>query len=99
MSENSLTLSCPNCGEPILLEISKVLKQPASIQDIKGVLDRWIEDVDVTEENDSIVVIPKGFLGKELWYQINNALKPFDADYVSAGKESRWVIRKSQGEE
>lgn len=75
------------------LQISKVKKQPASIEDVKEVLDDWIKDIDITEENGSLVVMPKGFLGKEIWYKINNALKPFDTEWVSAGKESRWVIK------
>ncbi len=96
MSEKSLTLRCPSCGEQIALQVSRVPKQPASIENVKGALDEWIEDVDVTEEDDSIVVMPKAFLGKELWFQVNNALKTFDTEWVSAGKESRWVIRKPE---
>lgn len=96
MDENSLTLSCPNCGEPIALQISKLAKQPASTQEVKDVIGEWVGNVEVTEEHDSIVVMPKGFLGKELWYQINNALKVFDTEWVSAAKESRWVIRKQE---
>lgn len=99
MSENLSTLSCPNCGEPIALQISKVAKQPASGQEVKRVLDEWIDDVDMTEEDGSIVVTPKGYLGKEIWHQINNALKTFDTEWESAGKESRWVVQKSKREQ
>lgn len=93
MSESSLTLKCPNCSEAIELQISKVKKQPASIEDVKEVLGEWLDDLDITEEDECIVVMPKAYLGKELWYKINDALKPFDVEYVSAGKESRWVTK------
>lgn len=93
MNENSLTLSCPNCGEPISLQVVKPIEQSSLIDKVKDTIDDWIEDIDITEENGSVVVMPKGFLGKETWYEINEALKPLDAEWVSAGKESRWVIR------
>lgn len=95
MSGNSLTLSCPNCGEPIALQANKVTKKTASIKEVKETLSEWIDNVDVIEEDDCIVVMPKAYLGKELWYKINEALKPFDVEYVSAGKESRWEIRRN----
>ena len=53
----------------------------------------WLDDLDITEEDECIVVMPKAYLGKELWYKINEALKSVDAEWGSAGKESRWVIR------
>ena len=93
MDKNSLTLRCPNCGELIELTIRKAPIQPASIENVKGALSEWIDQVDVTESDDSIVVTPKGYLGKKLWYQVNNALKPFDTEWISAGKEGRWIIK------
>lgn len=91
MNKKSLTLSCPNCGEPISLQVSKVAEQ-SMIDEVKDTVDDWIEDVDITEKNGSVIVTPKGFLGKDIWYEINEALRPLDAEWVSAGKESRWVI-------
>jgi len=70
-----------------------VTKQPSLIAEVKKAIDDWIEDVDITEENGSVIVMPKGFLGKDVWYEINGALKPFDAEWVSAGKESKWAIK------
>lgn len=93
MNESLSTLTCPNCGGAIELQIRKVMRQNASIEDVKNRLEEWIEQVDVTESDDSILVTPKGYLGKELWYQINNALRQLYAEWVSAGKESRWVIK------
>ena len=92
MSRN-LTMECPSCGAPISLQISKVKKQSSVIAEVKKTIDDWIEDVDITEENGSVIVIPKGFLGKDVWYEINDALKSFDPEWVSAGKESRWIIK------
>lgn len=93
MSESSLMLRCPNCGEAVEIKIGKVTKQHPSIEEVKAALDEWIDQVDVTESDGSIVVTPKGYLGKEPWYQINKALKTFDTEWISAGKESRWIIK------
>lgn len=93
MNEKSLTLRCPNCGEPISLQVLKVTEESSLINEVKRTIDDWIEDVDITEENGSVIVMPKGFLGGDIWHEINDALKPFDVEWVSAGKESRWVIR------
>ena len=92
MNKNSLTLSCPSCGQPISLQFSKVTEQPL-IDKVKDTINDWMEDVDITEENDTVVVMPKGFLGKDVWYEINDALKSLDAEWVSAEKESRWIIK------
>ena len=94
MSESSSKLRCPSCGEAMEIRISKVTEQHATIDDVKGALEEWTDQVDVSEGDGSITVTPKGYLGKELWYQMNSALKPFGAEWVSAGKESRWIIKK-----
>jgi uncharacterized Zn finger protein len=92
MDKNSLTVKCPNCGEIIELAVIKVPKLSASIEGVEEAIKEWIDQVDVTRSDDSIVITPKEFLGKKLWYQINNALEKFGAEWVSAGKESRWII-------
>jgi len=93
MGENFSMLRCPNCGEAIEIRISKSNRKSASIEEVKDVLQEWIDRVDITESEDSIVVTPNSYLGKGLWYEINEALKTFDAEWVSAGKESRWIIK------
>jgi len=88
---NSSTLRCPSCGQPIILQASKA--EQTLLDKIKNAINNWIEDVEITEENGSLVIVPKGYLGKGLWYEINEALKTFDAEWVSAGRESRWIIK------
>jgi hypothetical protein len=41
-----------------------------------------------------LIVKPLAFLGREVWYEINDMLKSFNAEWVSAGNESRWIIHK-----
>lgn len=93
MNKNSLTMSCPSCGDPISLQVSKVAEQSSLIAKVKETIDEWVEDVDITEEDSSVVVVPKSFLEKDVWYKINDALKSLNGEWVSAGKESRWIIK------
>ena len=92
MSRN-LTMECPSCGAPISLQFSKGKEESSIVTEVKKTIDNWIEDVDITEENGSVIVMPKGFLGKDVWYEMNDTLKSFDPEWVSAGKESKWIIK------
>jgi hypothetical protein len=94
VNANSLRVKCPNCSETIELTIRGVLKTLSSTVDVKEAMEEFVDHVDITESDDSIVITPRGFLEKKLWYQINNSLEKLGAEWVSAGKESRWVIRK-----
>jgi hypothetical protein len=93
MNEAFLTLRCPNCGEPIELAIRKSHRKPISVDDVKEAIKEWINQVDVSQSDGSIVINPKEFLGKKLWQKINIALQEFNAEWISAGKESRWMIK------
>lgn len=98
MEEKSSIIQCPHCSKPITLQVtkteSKKTKRVPLIEMVQSTTKKWSNDVDVIEEEKGVVVIPKGYLGKDVWFQINESLKPFDPEWVSAGKESRWVIRE-----
>jgi len=90
-------LLCPHCGKPIEVVIAKTKSTPEAkiplIDQIKGALGERMENVDVAEKNGTVTVTPKGFLGRDLWQRINDALKEFEPEWVSAGKESKWVVK------
>jgi hypothetical protein len=89
-------INCPYCGKPLEIAIAKTKSLTDTrtlIDQVKRVLGKTLNNVDVAEENETVIITPKGFLGRELWQQINDALKQFEPEWVSAGKESRWVIK------
>jgi hypothetical protein len=61
---------------------------------VEEAIKEWIDQVEITESDDCISIMPKEFLGKQ-WYQVNNALEKFGAEWISAGKESKWIIKKA----
>jgi DNA-directed RNA polymerase subunit N (RpoN/RPB10) len=96
MGERLTVVRCPYCGKQIGLNTVSYLTKletKLSAEQVKDAISNWIEDLDVIEEEGSIAVIPKNYLGKEVWQEINNALKPFNPEWISAKKESRWVIK------
>jgi hypothetical protein len=90
MNEKFTVVKCPYCGKRIGLT---KLETKRTAEQVKVAISNWSEDLDVVKEEDFIAVIPKNYLGTEVWQEINNALKPFNPEWISAKKESRWVIK------
>jgi uncharacterized Zn finger protein len=90
----SFTVKCPSCGESIELTIRKVSTK-LSVAIVEEAIKEWVDQVEIIESDDCISVVPKEFLGKQLWYQVNNALEKLGAEWISAGKESKWIIKKA----
>lgn len=100
--EGKLSIECPHCNDTIALQVVKTelkkMKRVPLIEMVQSTTRKWRNDVDVIEDEKSVVVTPKAYLGKEVWYKINESLKPFDPEWVSAGKKSRWVIRERESQ-
>jgi DNA-directed RNA polymerase subunit RPC12/RpoP len=97
MEEKIFKIECPHCGNQILFNVIKPeLKEKVSIDAIKVAIDKWADCVDVVEHDNTIVITPKAYLGRDVWQEINDALKPFNPEWISAKKESRWVIKASE---
>jgi len=90
-------LVCPHCEKPIYINVTlgnAAKKDVPLVEAIKGAISKWAENVDITQKNGTVVVTPKGYLGTEMWHLINSSLSQFETKWVSAGKESRWVIKR-----
>jgi hypothetical protein len=91
----SKTLQCPYCKKPLEVEIAKTESNRMTLlEKVKHALTKSLNSVDITETNGIVVVTPRGFLGREVWQQINETLKQFNPEWVSEGKESRWIIKQ-----
>ena len=55
-------------------------------------LGKRIHHVVITNEKDSVKVIPKGWLDKQVWKEINDLLRLHQFAWLSNGKDSRWLI-------
>ena len=61
---------------------------------VRSRLSEYLEELDVSEEPEGIVVKPKGFLGRDKFASIAAIIEEFGGEYISAGKESRFLISK-----
>ena len=89
-------IECPHCGNQIAIQVTKPeakAEPTVTINDIRSALNEWVDCIDIVEQDSGIVITPKGYLGKDVWQEINDALKPFNAEWISAKKESRWMVR------
>ena len=88
-----MVLECPYCRNPIQVRFVRVDKK-LSIDEIKKTLGQQVERLEITEDEDAIKIMPKNYLGKEVWQSVNDALKPFKPEWMLAGKQSKWVIKR-----
>ena len=66
------------------------------IEGLKLDLNSYIEDLNITEEQDYIVVAPKGYLGRKKFNSIVSIIRQMGGHYVSANKMSRFLVPKKQ---
>ena len=69
------------------------------IEGLKLDLYHYIEDLNVTEEQDHIVVTPKGYLGRKKFNSIASIIRQMDGKYVSDGRMSRFLVPKKKQEQ
>lgn len=82
------------------LEITITVKPSAPappriiVETVRARLAEHMKEVSVTEEEEGIVVRPTGFLGRDKFSSIAAIVRELGGNYVSAGRESRFVIPK-----
>lgn len=87
-----MSITCPYCGKTIYIETKKATLK----EKIVGALGILNELVDVTKSGGTFIIKPKGFLGKDKFAEIARVLREFDASYVSAGRDSHWVVEAKE---
>jgi hypothetical protein len=85
-----MSIICPYCGKTIYIETKKATLREEIVSAL-GPLNELVDITGPTVEG-TIIVKPKGFLGRDKFAEIARILKGFGASYVSAGRESRWEI-------
>jgi hypothetical protein len=77
-------------------------RPPASVEEVEYRLSSvaQVEDLIVAESVDqpAFTVTPKKYLGDEAWRTVNQAVGQMGGRWVSAGRDSKWVIPKPAGE-
>jgi hypothetical protein len=66
------------------------------LESIKLELEEYREDINIMEEEDKIIVKLKGYLGREKFAAIATIIKGLGGEYISAGKDSRFIFLKEK---
>ncbi|UCH03176.1 MAG: hypothetical protein JSV20_05225 [Candidatus Bathyarchaeota archaeon] len=86
--------------KPSISVEEKPLFAPAPVkhilESIESALEEYREDIEIREETDKITVKLKGYLGREKFAAIASIIKGLCGEYISAGKESRFIILKEK---
>lgn len=68
--------------------------QVVKVDEIRSALAEYEADLTISEEPEGIVIKPTRFLGREKFSLIAAKVRTLGGSYISAGKESRFVISK-----
>ena len=67
-----------------------------TVESIKRDLSTYLKDLDISEDDEKVVVTPKRYLGRKKFVSISSLVEEVGGTYVSAGKRSRFLIEKKQ---
>jgi hypothetical protein len=83
-------------SEEIPIELPVLIKPSLTVELVKKDLDLYLEDIDITEDDENIVVMPKRYLGRDKFAPLAEIIRLLGGNYVSAGRESKFLIPKSE---
>lgn len=76
-------------------EVNVTVRSPGlTVEEVKSALGEYEDVLSISEEDEGIVVQPVSYLGKEKFATIASEVRELGGEYVSAGKESRFIIKK-----
>ena len=85
-------------SEKVTIEPPVPIKPGITVELVKKDLDSYLEDLDITEDDENIVVMPKRYLGRDKFAPLADLIRELGGSYVSAGRESKFLIPKSETE-
>ena len=75
-------------------EVPIQIRPRITVESVKTKLTEHLKELDIIEEAEGIVVRPKGFLGRDRFASIATLIEEIGGKYISAGKESRFLISR-----
>ncbi|MFW6117434.1 MAG: hypothetical protein ACOC6G_02495 [Thermoproteota archaeon] len=77
----------------ITLTVQSVRKA-TNLAEVQSQLREYADDLSISETEEEIVVKPEGYLGRGKFKEIAAKMRELGGTYISAGKDSRFVISK-----
>lgn len=62
------------------------------LETLRTHLAEYLQELTITEEPTGVTITPNAFLGREKFVVIASIIEEFGGHYISAGKESRFLI-------
>jgi len=65
MEKRVLNLECPHCGNPIAIQVMKPesrVDETITIDTVRSAINEWMDCVDIVEQDNAVVITPKGYL-------------------------------------
>lgn len=72
-------------------KIKELIRQSTQEKNFATQLGKRIKKVTISNEGDCIKVIPKGWIDKNIWREINDILRLSEFSWLSNGKDSCWL--------
>jgi len=63
-----------------------------TVESVRSRLAEYVKEISVSEEAEGIVIRPTGYLGRDKFASIAAIVRELGGNYISAGKESRFLI-------
>ena len=82
--------------KPRALEPAAITPSRITVESIKRDLSTYLKDLDISEDDEKVVVTPKRYLGHKKFVSISSLVEEIGGTYVSAGKKSRFLIEKKK---
>jgi len=99
---NTMTTTPPSRSSQNKVSIHPRARAPSqpwiTVESVSADLSPFIDDLDITEDEENIVVMPKRYLGRKRFSEIAELMRELGGNYVSAGKESKFLIPKREAE-
>ena len=90
--DNGAVISVEGYNIVVTVTLAEEVAQRITVASVEARLEEHLQELDVREEEEGIIVKPKGFLGREKFAAIAAVIEELGGRYVSAGKESRFLI-------
>lgn len=71
---------------------------PITLDYLQMRFEHFLSELDIREEAFDIIIEPKSFLGRDMFAAVATIIEELGGRYVSAGKESRFIIPKTSGD-
>jgi len=82
-------------GFNITITVKPTMEPPRTmVEEVKSKLAEHLDMLSITEEAEGIIVRPTSYLGRDKFASIAALIRELGGNYISAGKESRFIIPK-----